>query len=790
MATPPLNLATFAPTAQLPTPHAALTPPATLAVPVASPPGAAQPTARAPTAKAQVSFARARMNLIDAALAHQATREWIMPERHDSDRGKSAMLYDALRAFGCRFDEHGQYELSDAPEHNRFERLRSDLNAEHAAAMGALRSACQQQLTTDATALQGYQEKLAVLEAELAAATKERDAAQLETLKLATVRSPAADRARDAEARAAEAEAALAAERARADGLAKLQRQTESKCSQQLCEKQRMQAQIDALSQTASRSELRAQQEAARRRDAAAAAEREEQLSRQIEELVTAGREACCTIQQLEAKVRSEQTRRGLVAAELETATLKLQKLEPPTQDTTVRNQERREAAQWKEIDAARAEISQLRERVQQLQQAAPAARGHQVQTISLQPVRTGDSDCAPLTGRSVEYLRRLVDESNGSFEGAATSNAIILGLHFGADHVPDSRLVSAATIRNAFFRAGLADQERDAERNANDTGPWCIAQDAGGGTLMVATGHWDAEQQQPVARPLAAADLYRDQGARNGINTLERAARRGGLAFERLVASCSDGTDHAVHESQGFCERAHELGARAQSGRTQTGQADFCCIHGKALEENGGMQASFPDNFLVDALRLLWEIVGGPEGRPAHYRKIWAMEVKRIDGIKLPPLPVQLFDQNLKPMPEPTEAKWQVNAHLPHDPPSPVAHAARLNSNCATQLELCGWWSLRGELTLSCQPVRIATGHVRYVLLPLDAAGAVWRPAPRGCAALLPGDLLREVPGALLRQHRPGEGEARRSPAHGEAAAAQRHLRKAKCLRRHLHHH
>ena len=144
-----------------------------------------------------------------------------MPERHDSDRGKSAMLYDALRAFGCRFDEHGQYELSDAPEHNRFERLRSDLNAEHAAAMGALRSACQQQLTTDATALQGYQEKLAVLEAELAAATKERDAAQLETLKLATVRSPAADRARDAEARAAEAEAALAAERARADGLAK-----------------------------------------------------------------------------------------------------------------------------------------------------------------------------------------------------------------------------------------------------------------------------------------------------------------------------------------------------------------------------------------------------------------------------------------------------------------------------------------------------------------------------------------------------------------------------------------
>eukprot|EP00966_Prymnesium_polylepis_P142543 3290961-Prymnesium_polylepis.1 len=38
-----------------------------------------------------------------------------------------------------------------------------------------------------------------------------------------------------------------------------------------------------------------------------------------------------------------------------------------------------------------------------------------------------------------------------------------------------------------------------------------------------------------------------------------------------------------------------------------------------------------------------------------------------------------------------------------------------------------------------------------------------------------------RKVPGALLRQHRPGEGEARRLPAHGEAAAAQRHLRNAR---------
>ena len=212
----------------------------------------------------------------------------------------------------------------------------------------------------------------------------------------------------------------------------------------------------------------------------------------------------------------------------------------------------------------------------------------------------------------------------------------------------------------------------------------------------MVATGQWDVEAQMPIARPLAAADLFRDQSARNGMTTLEAAARRGGFRFERLVASCSDGTEHAVQESEGFCKRAQELSPPrtgfGDQGR-QLAQADFCCIHGKALEENGGMQAAFGDNYLVDALRLLWEVVCGPEGRPRFYRGIWGRKVQlpprlilphpappypilshptpprpiplhqvvRRDGTTLPELPVVFFDQNLRVMPEPTEAKWQV---------------------------------------------------------------------------------------------------------------------------------
>ena len=72
-------------------------------------------------------------------------------------------------------------------------------------------------------------------------------------------------------------------------------------------------------------------------------------------------------------------------------------------------------------------------------------------------------------------------------------------------------------------------------------------------------------------------------------------------------------------------------------------------------------MQAAFPDNYLVDALRLLWELVGGQEGRPRFYRRVWTLRVDRADGTSLPALPAQLFDEHYRSMPEPTEAKWQV---------------------------------------------------------------------------------------------------------------------------------
>ena len=415
-----------------------------------------------------------------------------------------------------------------------------------------------------------------------------------------------------------------------------------------------------ALREAPSRTEAQhAAREEQRARDSAAL-EQVRTLERDIGALKEAGRQLSEQMAGLQSTVKSEQIRRGCAVKELELVKAQLAKADASAQDTTLRNLERREKRRVEELDKARVEVAMLRERIQQLDAASPLDARLAAKPVTLQKIRTSDNANASLTGRSVEFLRRLVDESNGSFEGAATSNALVLGLHLGTD-IPDSLLLSSSTIRTCFHRGGIADQEADAARNREDTGPWCIAQDAGGGTLMVATGHWDAAQQQPVARPLAASDLFRDQGARNGIVTLERAARRGGLNFSRHVASCSDGTDHAVQESEGFCAQTHKLGGRQEKGKLQQAQADFCCIHGKALEENSGMEAAFPNLYLVNALRLLWELIGGPEGRPDHYRGIWEREVQRSDGTKLPPLPAAFFHQNLKAMPEPTEAKWQV---------------------------------------------------------------------------------------------------------------------------------
>ena len=64
-------------------------------------------------------------------------------------------------------------------------------------------------------------------------------------------------------------------------------------------------------------------------------------------------------------------------------------------------------------------------------------------------------------------------------------------------------------------------------------------------------------------------------------------------------------------------------------------------------------MEAAFPGGYLVDALRLLWEIILSPEGgRKGEYQRIWVKECG---------FPEQFFEETLGSVPEPTCSKWQV---------------------------------------------------------------------------------------------------------------------------------
>jgi hypothetical protein len=207
---------------------------------------------------------------------------------------------------------------------------------------------------------------------------------------------------------------------------------------------------------------------------------------------------------------------------------------------------------------------------------------------MQLMCIRTTDAPNAAFTARTLEFMRRTLDESNQSFEGASASNSLVLTEHLGGPP-PASHLKNPESFRRAVITLGIVDQENEAKANTEYTGPICIASDGGGGYLMIAYGKMDWKRGKPIALPLAAADLLRDQTAAHGMTLLELAMRRGGLKDEQLVASCSDGADAAVQESEGNCELAHERAQAAGTrtpGKLQLAQADFCCIHGKALEE------------------------------------------------------------------------------------------------------------------------------------------------------------------------------------------------------------
>ena len=119
----------------------------------------------------------------------------------------------------------------------------------------------------------------------------------------------------------------------------------------------------------------------------------------------------------------------------------------------------------------------------------------------------------------------------------------------------------------------------------------------------------------------MAASDMMGDQTAKHGAEKLLEAAKRNGLSPDACCCVCTDGADAARQEGSGYLDGQHALSS--ESGRERKSVLNTCCIHGKALEENGGMARAAevlrrrPD-VLVDTLRLLWEMIRGPDNRRA----------------------------------------------------------------------------------------------------------------------------------------------------------------------------
>ena len=60
---------------------------------------------------------------------------------------------------------------------------------------------------------------------------------------------------------------------------------------------------------------------------------------------------------------------------------------------------------------------------------------------------------------------------------------------------------------------------------------------------------------------------------------------------------------------------------------RTSVGES--CVIHAKALQEVGFLNAGFP--YIIDGLRMMWEIFKGEDHRLEQYRNVWNTELSSV---------------------------------------------------------------------------------------------------------------------------------------------------------------
>ena len=243
-----------------------------------------------------------------------------------------------------------------------------------------------------------------------------------------------------------------------------------------------------------------------------------------------------------------------------------------------------------------------------------------------------------------MELMRRLVDEANLSFVAAAKAIPLFWELFF-EDAIPEDFIICNQSFVNAYLRLDLMDKEEAAAKTANADAPWAFAADgANKGTAVniVAASTWSFAQRAPVAQPIACADLNSDQTARNSADTVIAALESSGFNPARCVQGLTDGAEAAKNEAKLVLSAMHTRhcdAVKASRGPppqprgkqqqqpmpplpVQRSVRESCAIHAKALEERAFLEAAFPT--LVEALRLMWELMKGDGAQLEFYRTIW----------------------------------------------------------------------------------------------------------------------------------------------------------------------
>jgi hypothetical protein len=381
-----------------------------------------------------------------------------------------------------------------------------------------------------------------------------------------------------------------------------------------------------------------------------------------------------------------------------------------------------------KELEAGRGNDVELRRANDALQRRVDSLesklRDVKASSVKLITPRTSNTADAPLTARTLELLRRLCDETNCSIRGASTAIALVLEL-FIEGGPTEAQLISNVAIKAAFERLGMVDEDRERVLNQMSKQYWAMGADGGNkgrAMEMMAYSIWDEIKGKPVVKPLAASDLHANQTAANGMATHLRAVEHLGLKPEYCTAFSTDGTTHALQDAEGTLESLHQKAVEAAkaSEDERISAIANCCIHGKALEENGGLEAMWPGERVVGALLLLWEVIKSPEGgRRAEYRETWCVDCG-FDGA--------LFDATLGSMAKPTSSKWQImhdiiKALLPILQPIAAPHPQALMGAAATPSYLERFLDVNAKLNRgtmdSLKPARVAHPHCMKVSSP-----------------------------------------------------------------------